>query len=65
MTAAVFESKSKSDLKILIELAKKLGVRTRYLSPKELETHVMAFKIEEGMNSPTVSREQIMRALDK
>jgi TRAP-type C4-dicarboxylate transport system substrate-binding protein len=65
MTAAVFESDSKNDLKILVELAKKLGIRTRYLSVEELEDHIIALKIEGGMTTSDVSREQIMQALNK
>jgi TRAP-type C4-dicarboxylate transport system substrate-binding protein len=65
MTAAVFESDSKNDLKILVELAKKLGIRTRYLSAEELEDHIIALKIENGMTTSDVSREQIMQALNK
>jgi hypothetical protein len=63
MTAAVFESDSKSDLKILMELAKKLGIRARYLNSAELEEHFLVLKIEKGMDTPNVSREQIMKVL--
>lgn len=65
MTAALFESESKNDLKILMELAKKLGIRARYLSSKELEEHVIAHNISEGMKSSNVSRDEIMKALGK
>ncbi|WP_428653691.1 hypothetical protein [Runella sp.] len=65
MTAALFESESKNDLKILMELAKKLGIRARYLSSKEFEEHVIAHNISEGMKSSNVSRDEIMKALGK
>ncbi|MFN8349029.1 MAG: hypothetical protein U0X91_28775 [Spirosomataceae bacterium] len=65
MASALFESESKNDLKILMELAKKLGIRARYLNPQELEEHMIAHTISEGMKTPNVSRDEIMKALGK
>jgi len=65
MTAELFESESKNDLKILMELAKKLGIRARYLNSQELEEHVIAHTISEGMKTSNVSRDEIMKALGK
>ncbi|MFN4145441.1 MAG: hypothetical protein ACK4GN_06435 [Runella sp.] len=64
MAAALFETTSPSDLKILIELAQKLGIRTRLLSHAELEDYVIGEKIAKGMKGDTVGREKILKALE-
>lgn len=58
-------AKNKSDLKPLIELAKKLGMKTKSLSRSEMEDYMLAKKIEEGLKTKTVSRNSVIRALQK
>lgn len=58
-------AKNKSDLKPLIELAKKLGMKTKSLSQSEMEDYMLAKKIEEGLKTKTVSRNSVIRALQK
>lgn len=58
-------AKNKSDLKPLIELAKKLGMKAKSLSRSEMEDYMLAKKIEEGLKTKTVSRNSVIRALQK
>ena len=58
-------AKNKSDLKPLIELAKKLGMKAKSLSRSEMEDYMLAKKIEEGLKTKTVSRNSVIRALHK
>jgi len=48
MQTAVFKSDSKSNLKLLIELAKKLGIKAKLLSETEVEDIGLANAIKIG-----------------
>ncbi|MFN3847883.1 MAG: hypothetical protein ACK4NY_00570 [Spirosomataceae bacterium] len=65
MTTAILESSSKSDLKLIVEIAKKMGIRSRLLSNEEFSDFILAEKIEDGMKTSSVSRDEIMKALGK
>ena len=65
MNAILLESESGQDLKLLLALAQKLGIRTQKLSLPQWEDHQLALKIDEGMKTPTVSRDEIFKALSK
>lgn len=58
-------AKNKSDLKPLIELAKKLGMKAESLSRSEMEDYMLAKKIEEGLKTKTVARNTVIKALQK
>ena len=64
METALLRSESKYDMKILIELAKKLGVKVKSLSENEIEDWVLATRIEAGIKSGKVTRSQVMKALE-
>jgi hypothetical protein len=65
METVMLTAKNKSDLKPLIELAKKLGMKAKSLSRSEMEDYMLAKKIEEGLKTKTVSRNSVIRALQK
>jgi len=65
MEAVVIETKSKSDIKFWLELAKKTGSNAKALDTEEIEDTQLAKMIEKGMKSPNVSREQVMKALGR
>ena len=65
MNAILLESESGQDLKLLLALAQKLGIRTQKLSLPQWEDHQLALKIDEGMKMPLVSREDVFKALSK
>jgi hypothetical protein len=65
MESTLLSSESKSDMRVLIELAKKLGMKVKQLTEQEIEDWVLARRIETGLKSGTASREQVMQVLDK
>ena len=65
MKSVIINAKNKADLTILIRLAKKFGMSSRALSNSEIEDWEFAQIIEKRMKSPNVSRNEVMKALDK
>jgi hypothetical protein len=65
METVIIHSENKSDLNLLLSLAKKLGMSTKTLSKSEVEDWELSRKIEAGMNSPEVSRASVLKALGK
>ena len=65
MNAILLESESGQDLKLLLALAQKLGIRTQKLSLPQWEDHQLALKIDEGMKTPLVARDDVFKALSK
>ena len=63
METVLINVEKKSDLAFLISLAKKLGMSAKALSHTEVEDWKLARKIEAGMKTATVSRNEIMKAL--
>jgi len=63
MESVLINVEKKSDLAFLISLAKKLGMSAKALSHAEVEDWKLAQKIEAGMKTATVSRNEIMKAL--
>ena len=64
METALLNSESKSDMQILLQLAKKLGVKVKSLTQDEIEDWVLAKRIEAGMKSGKATIEQVMNALE-
>ena len=64
MTAIVISGQNKVDLKIIIELAKRLGVNVKTLSDEEILDLGLLKAMEEGRNSDFVSRDRIMKLLE-
>jgi hypothetical protein len=65
MKTVIVSGKDKSSMKLLLELAKKLGIKSKPLSKQEIEDWLFAKKIEEGLKSETVSKESVVKALMK
>ena len=65
MEAVLVSAKKKSDLTILVSLAKKLGMSAKALSQTEIEDWKFAQKIEVCMKTQKVSRAEIMKVLGK
>jgi hypothetical protein len=65
METVLINSDKKSDLNLLLSLAKKLGMNTHILTRTEVEDWQLARKIEAGMKTPDVSRKEVMKALGK
>jgi hypothetical protein len=64
MTAIVISGQNKVDLKIIIELAKRLGANVKTLSDEEILDLGLLNAMEEGKNSEFVSRDKIMKLLE-
>ena len=65
MEAVLVSARKKSDLTILVSLAKKLGMSAKALSHTEIEDWKFAQKIEAGMKTQKVSRSEIMKVLSQ
>lgn len=65
METVLINVENKSDLAFLVSLAKKLGMSAKPLTRKEVADWKLAQKIDDGMKSPSVSRNEIMKALKK
>ena len=65
METVIISSKDKSSMKLLLGLAKKLGIRSKSLSRQEIEDWMLANRIKEGLKSENVSRDSVMKALQK
>lgn len=65
MKTILISADKKSDLAVLMSLAKKLGMTTKSLTRAEVEDWKLAQKIEAGMKTETVSRNAVMKALGK
>lgn len=65
MSAIILESQSAEDLKLLVTLANKLGVKSQKISTQQWEDHLLASRIDVGMKTETVNREDILKALGK
>jgi len=65
MQTVLLKSNSSSDLKLLTELAEKLGMSVIVLSDEEKEDFGLMQLINEADRDQTVSREEVMKKLGK
>ena len=65
MSAIILESQSSEDLKLLVTLANKLGIKSQKISTQQWEDHLLASRIDVGMKTETVNREDILKVLGK
>jgi hypothetical protein len=63
MAAIVIRSKSTTNLKLLMELAKRLGESASALSDEQLEDLSLGFLMKKEKTGKNVSREAIMKKL--
>lgn len=65
METVVLHSKSKEDIKLLTDLAKKIGVRVEYLNQEEAEDLGMLKAINEGRTGEFVDTDSFLKQLRK
>ena len=65
MEAILISIEKKSDAVLMLSLAKKLGMKAKTLSKAELSDWKLGRKIEEGLKTPKVSRNEVMKVLDQ
>ena len=64
MESVLINAENKSDIALLVSLAKKLGMNARTLTKAEIADWQLVQKIETGMKSPDVSRSDVLKALE-
>jgi len=65
METVVLQGNSKADLKILTDLAKKIGITVKYLSEEEKEDIGLLQAVKEGRTGKYVSTEDYLQKLRK
>ncbi|MES2589218.1 MAG: hypothetical protein V4622_09565 [Bacteroidota bacterium] len=65
MQSLILNSNSKSNMKLLADLAKKLGVSVKILSNEEKEDYAFFNAMEEGRTGEFVDEEEIFKKLKK
>jgi len=65
MESVIINTKTKSDLQLLLELVKKMGFRFKIITDEEKEDIGLLKAMEEGKKSKLVSRAVIMNKLKK
>ncbi len=65
METALLKSKSKPDLRLLLNLAKKIGVESKILSADDMEEICIARAIQKGRTGEFVDQTEFLRKLKK
>lgn len=65
MTSLLISAAKKTDIKLLTDLANRIGVKVKTLSEDDLLDIGLLKAMEEGSQSEYVSREQIMKKLKR
>ena len=65
METAILNSDSKSDMKLLLDLAKKIGIRTRIMTESEIEDLGFVNSIKHGRTKEYIDNEMFLKKLRK
>ena len=65
MEAVVIAPRTKSDLRFILDFAKRIGVSAHTISSDELSDDRFISLIEAGLQTPSVSRNEVMEALSE
>ena len=65
MTTAVFKSESKQNLKLLVDLAEKLGMESKILTEEQIEEIGMMNAIKKGDTGEYIDSKKILKKLKK
>jgi hypothetical protein len=63
MKTVILSGESDSDIKLLVELANKLGIKTQILSEEDAEDLAMAYAIEKGKTGEYVDTQNFIKNL--
>lgn len=63
MESAIISGNSKKDMQLLMTIAKKMGIRARFLSKDSLEDTGMAKAMDEGKTGEYVNTEEFLSSL--
>ncbi len=65
MQKAILESESLSDLKLLLDLAKKIGIKSKILSVQEIEEIGMANAIKNGRTDEYIDTNEFLKKISQ
>ena len=63
MQTAILKTESKSDLKLLLEIARKFGIKSRTLTESEAEDIGLVTAMKQGRTKKLVDRETFLKKL--
>lgn len=63
MEGAILHTDSDQDLKLILQLAKKLGISTRRLSKDEIEDYGLSLAISEGKTGEYIDTDEFLNEL--
>ena len=63
MKTAILSGESESDIKLIIELANKLGIKTKVLTEEDTEDLAMVYAIEKGKTGEYVDTAAFLKNL--
>jgi hypothetical protein len=63
MKTAIISSESESDIKLLIELANKLGIKSKILTEEDAEDLALVYAIEEGKTGEFIDTQDYLKKL--
>ena len=63
MDTVVIKPRTKSDVRFLLDFAKRIGVSAKAIDTKEIEDAHFVSLIEKGLKTESVSRSEVMKAL--
>ncbi len=64
MESAIFRAKNRSELKLLIDLAKRLGVKAKWLTQEDLEDFGLAKAIKSGKSGKLIDTEEFLESIE-
>ena len=65
MEAVLLNSDSRSDMKLLLDLAKKIGIKARVITESEIEDIGLANAIKQGRTNEYIDNEAFLKKLQK
>jgi phosphoglycolate phosphatase-like HAD superfamily hydrolase len=63
MESAIISGKSKKDIRLLIAIAEKMGIKAKFLTGDDLEDIGMAKAIKEGETGELINTEEFLRSI--
>lgn len=65
METVLLNSDSRSDMKLLLDLAKKIGIKARVITESEIEDIGLANAIKQGRTNEYIDNEAFLKKLQK
>jgi len=65
METVIIKTRTKSDMRFLLDFAKRIGVSAKAVDTEELEDAHLVSLIENGLETESVSRSEVMKALKR